>query len=354
MAAHDVLFATNDSLTRKRWAKDLYKILLPSVEFNYLVGTGVDSIVQMRTELGKGEGDDLTFGIRKPLVGEGVVGTDVVEGTEEKLRFSNFHVSIEELNHAVDTGGVMDEQRIPYNLMEEAKSALNDWWADKLSDYIMAVLCSDTTFTIAGKTFGPTIVAPDTNHWMTVGAATGSATAETNATAANYMDLSFLDKMKQRAELMNLNGGNYYKVRPLKIGGKNYYRVILHNYCFDILRQNMNAGQWGDIVRAGQKLQLSNVEFEYNGMIVSKSERVCAAPTNAHVYRNVLLGAQAACWAWGGAGESKSTTMAFVPYEADAKRYVMIRGGGILGCQKARFDSIDYGIVVGSAWGAAL
>jgi len=71
-------------------------------------------------------------------------------------------------------------------------------------------------------------------------------------------------------------------------------------------------------------------------------------------YRNILIGAQAACLAWGGAGESKSTTMAFVPYEKDAKRFVMIRGGGILGIKKTRFDSKDYGLITGSSYGAAL
>jgi hypothetical protein len=177
-------------------------------------------------------------------------------------------------------------------------------------------------------------------------------TAETSQTAADMADLSLLDRMKQRAELPTTAGA--YKVRPLKIGGKNYFRVILHTYVFDRMRQNMNAGQWGDVLRSGQKLQLPNVEFEYNGMIVSKSQRIRPSAYNASVYRNVLLGAQAAVFAWGGAGESKSTTMAFVPYEKDAKRYVMVRGGGIFGMTKTIFDSKDFGIIVGSSYATAL
>jgi hypothetical protein len=99
------------------------------------------------------------------------------------------------------------------------------------------------------------------------------------------------------------------------------------------------------------------VEFEYNGMLVSKSERVFQSVVSSGktgVYRNLLLGAQAAAFAWGGAGESKSTTMAFVPYTKDAGRFVMIRGGGIFGCAKTRFDSKDFGVIVGSSWGAPL
>jgi len=335
-------FATNDALTRKKWAKDLFKVILPAVEYSYLVGTGADSIIQLRTELGKGEGDKITFGIRLPLTGAGIVGRDTVEGNEEKLIFKDFDMTIEELNHAVDTGGRMDEQRIPWDLMQEGKSGLQDWWADKLSDIAIATLCGDTSFKIAGQTFAQACTAP-TKH-LTV-----NDTAEASITSADVLDLHFLDRMKQRAEMP---AAGEYKLRPLKKGGKNYFRVILHTYVFDALRQNMNVGQWGDLQRAAGKLQIPNVEFEYNGMLISKSERITASYTN--VYRNVLLGCQAATWAWGGAGESKGTVMAFVPYEKDAKRYVMIRGGGIFGVKKVVFNSEDYGVITGSSYGAAL
>jgi N4-gp56 family major capsid protein len=335
-------FETNDPLTRKKWAKDLFKIILPAVEYSYLVGTGADSIVQLRTELGKGEGDKITFGIRLPLTGEGIVGRDTVEGNEEKLIFKDFDMTIEELNHAVDTGGKMDEQRIPWDLMSEGKNGLQDWWADKLSDLIIATLCGDTTFKIAGKTFAQLCTAP-TKH-LTV-----NDTAEASITSADVLDLHFLDRLKQRAQMPSTGE---YKVRPLKKGGKDYFRVILHTYVFDQLRQNMNVGQWGDLQRAAGKLAIPNVEFEYNGMLITKSERITASYTN--VYRNVLLGAQAATWAWGGAGESKGTVMTFVPYEKDAKRYVMIRGGGIFGVKKVVFASEDYSVITGSSYGAAL
>ena len=113
-------------------------------------------------------------------------------------------------------------------------------------------------------------------------------------------------------------------------------------------------GQWGDLLRAANKLQVPQVEIEYNGMLISKSERIRKSPTNANVYRNLLLGAQAAVFGWGGAGDSKSTTMAFIPYQKDAERFMMIRGGGIFGMAKTNFQSVDYGIVVGSAYGTVL
>jgi N4-gp56 family major capsid protein len=340
-------FLTNNNLTRKRWAKDLFRIVLPAVEFNYLVGKGTDSIVQMRTELGKGEGDQITFGIRLPLVGEGRVGNDSIEGHEEGLRFRDFNCTIEELNHAVDTGGKMEEQRVPYDLMAEAKSGLQDWWADKLSDHVINTLCGIVGYRIAGQVFANAPDAPDANHFLTP-----NAVAEAAIGAADLVDLSFLDLLKQRAETINMLADEHYKIRPLKINGKQYYRVILHNYVFDMLKQNTNIAMWGDLLRSAGKLQQEQVEFEYNGLLVSKSER--CPTTFANVYRGVLLGQQAGVWAWGGAGDSKSTTMAFHPYTRDADRFLMVRGGGIFGMRKVRFANIDFGALTFASFGAAL
>jgi N4-gp56 family major capsid protein len=349
----DTVFLTNDALTRKKWARELFSIVLPATEINSLVGKGPDSIIQMRTELGKGEGDELTFGIRLPLEGEGIVGRDTVEGSEEELVFKDFKATIEELNHAVATGGRMEQQRVPYNLMQEGKDGLQYWWGEKLSDMAFAHLGGDTTYKVAGVTFAQDPVDPDDEHWLKV-----NDVAEASMTSADLIDLTFLDRMKQQAEVPDLSK-NCYKVRPLVIKGKKYYRAILHNYVFDRLRQNTNVGQWGDLQRAANKLTLPDVEIEYNGLLVGKSERVRqmvvdTTDAKAGVFRNLLLGCQAAVMAWGGAGESKSTTMAFVPYETDAKRFVNIRGGGIFGIKTVRFQSRDFGRIVGSSWGAPI
>jgi N4-gp56 family major capsid protein len=345
MADPKTQFLTNDELTRKKWARDLFKVLLTAVEFNELIGRDNNSIVMEKLDLGKGEGDQMTFGIRLPLTGEGIVGDATVEGNEEKLRFRNFKATIEELNHAVDTGGKMEQQRVPYDLMKEGKEGLQEWWGEKLSAYMFAVLCGNSGYTIAGQTFADAAEEPNSDRLITVNDA-----GEGSLTAADVIDLPFLDRMKQLAEIPTaaLN----YKVRPLLIGGKKYFRVIMHTYAFDQMRTNMNAGQWGDLQRSAAKLGVPQTEFEYNGLLVSKSER-CYAP-NANEYRTVLLGSQAAVMGWGGAGDSKSTVMTFVPYTRDAERYVMIRGGGILGIKKVRFDSVDYGIVTGTSYATAL
>lgn len=349
----DTVFLTNDALTRKRWAKDLFPIMLKETEINDLIGRGPDSIIQLRTELGKGEGDKITFGIKLPLTGAGIVGRNPVEGNEEKLIFRDFDTTIQELNHAVNTGGRMEAQRVPYDMLQIAKEGLQYWWADKLTDAAFAHLMGNTAFRIAGDTFAQNPTAPDANHWLWPNARTSDATVSD----ADPMTLAFLDRLKQQAEVPTADGA--YKVRPLRIKGKKYYRVYMHNYAFDKLRTDTNVGQWGDILREAGKLQLPNVELAYNGMLVSKTERAYQSVINATTatsgtYRCVLLGSQSAVMAFGGAGESKSTTMSFVPYETDAKRFINVRGGGIWGIKKTVFQSNDFGVVTGSTWAERL
>lgn len=323
----------------------MFKVLLTDVEFNELIGRDTNSIVMEKLDLAKGEGDQMTFGIRLPLQGEGIVGDNTVEGNEEKMRFRNFKATIEELNHAVDTGGKMEQQRVPYDLMKEGKEGLQEWWGDKLSTYMFAVLSGNSGFQIAGTTFADACEEPNADRYIAVNDGTPGSLA-----TQDVLDLPFLDRMKQLAEMPTAEKN--YKLRPLMIGGKKYFRVIMHTYAFDRLRTNMNAGHYGDIVRAAQKLGQPQVEFEYNGLMVSKSER-CYSPS-ANEYRCMLLGAQAAVMGWGGAGDSKSTVMNFVPYTRDAERYVMIRGGGILGIKKVRFEDVDYGMITGLSYATKL
>jgi N4-gp56 family major capsid protein len=355
MADPKTQFLTNDNLTRKKWARDLFKVLLTDVEFNSLIGRDKNAVVMEDMDLAKGEGDQMTFGIRLPLTGEGVVGDATVEGNEEKMRFRNFKATIEELNHAVDTGGKMEQQRVPYDLMSEGKEGLQEWWGQKLSEYMFAVLCGNTAYTIASQTFADAPDSPASSRSIVMNSGTAGS-----LTAADEADLHFLDRMKQKAEYPDAdNSANTYKLRPaMKKDGKNYFRVIMHTYAFDRLRQNLNAGQWGDLLRNAQKLGMPQVEFEYNGLLVSKSERIykstAASSGDGGEYRNILLGAQAAVMGWGGAGDSKSTVMSFVPYTRDAERYVMIRGGGILGIRRVLFDSVDFGVVFGTSYATPL
>jgi len=141
---------------------------LPAVEYSALVGNNSDAAVHMRTELGKGEGDELTFGIFLPLTADPRVGQEEVEGYEEKLLTEDFSCTIEEVNKAVDTGGVMEAQRIPYDLVQKGKSLMADWWPSWLSDLLINTLVGNSAYRVGTHVFAQAITEPDSDHHMIV------------------------------------------------------------------------------------------------------------------------------------------------------------------------------------------
>jgi N4-gp56 family major capsid protein len=369
MALPKTRFATNDAATRKKWARDLFPRVLDAVEFNYLTGNNNKAAVHVRRDLGKGEGDSLKFSIRLPLKEKGVVGRNTVEGTEEKQRHKNFELTIEELNKAVDTGGKMEEQRIPWDLMQSGRDGLQEWWGNTLSDYLINCICGNTSYRFqeldmssSTDAFAQPFTEPDVNHSMAAGETVTSALATTEAsmTSANVATLSFFEAMAQRA--LHPVSSEGFKMRPFMIKGKPYFKVLVHDFVFDMLHQDTNKAQWGDLRLAAGKLQVAEAEIVYRNVIIAKSPRLPLMQADSSdstgqsgIYRCVLMGAQACCWAWGGAGDSKSSTMSFVPYKRDADRFVMIRGGGLFGAKKVYFEipgsgNEDYGVITGASW----
>ena len=358
----ETVINSTDALTRKRWSKDLFKVTQKAFEFNNLIGPGEDAIIQLKTDLTKGEGDEITFGILLDLVGVGTIGRDTLVGKAESLKFRDFKMEVEKMRKSVDIGIDIDEQRVPYNLMEKGKTGLQNWWAGFLSDYMFQVLAGNSQMfdelpQLGGLNFGGVPTEPDVDHLMVVGGA-----AESALTAADTVTLGFLDSVKQRAEIPSKVGVGF-KIRGQNTGGKAMYRVILHNYVFDQLRRNTNVGEWGDFLRAAGKLKDPTVEILYNNMMISKSERIYSRAAvgagNGRSYRNLFLGAQAGVMGWGGAGDSKSSVMSFHVEKLDHGSKTEVSGGGILGMAKTRFkknganpDHGDYGVITFPSYGA--
>jgi hypothetical protein len=123
------LYGTGDSLAVKTWARDLATEVKKGLEIAPLIGTGPNSIIQEKKEL-KAKGDQVTIGLRTKLVGTGVTEAQVLEGNEESLTTYSDALKIGELAHAVRVAGEdsMDQQRVLFDLRDEAKAGLADWF----------------------------------------------------------------------------------------------------------------------------------------------------------------------------------------------------------------------------------
>lgn len=120
-------YGTNDPLAVKLWSRRLIVEVLKNTWCSRFMGESSGSVIQIKDETSKGPGDKITYGLRMQLSGAGVIGDGTLEGQEEALTTYNDSLFINQLRHSVRSAGRMTQQRVPFNIRDEALSGLRDW-----------------------------------------------------------------------------------------------------------------------------------------------------------------------------------------------------------------------------------
>lgn len=346
-------FGINHPLTIKTWAKSLNAEISKAIQISALMGTDSNSIIQVKNELNKGSGDCITFGLRAQIMGSGVTDGETLEGNEEALQFLTDKLYINELFHAVNikNKGTIDNQRIQINAREQAREALTDWYADRLSAMFFIHVCGYNApqmdfeghkIDLSPKYYGfnePTppsdkrIIRPD------------NKTKDEDLTDANKhkFTLALIDKAVEQAKIANP------KIRPVRINGESLYVLYMHPKQVTQLRTNTDAGQWLDIQRAIYSGSRSkNPIYDgslgmYNGVVLRESEHITEGIHSVNkvaqpgVRRAVLLGAQSAVVAF--AADSAGDRFKWYEQGSDYNRLTGISAGALLGMKKTRFTT---------------
>lgn len=350
-------YGVNHPMAVKLWAKKLMAEALATCWASKFMG-GSSSIIQRMDETKKGPGDQVTFGLRMQLTGEGVLGDATLEGNEEALSVFNDTLVINQLRHAVRSAGRMSQERVPFNVRDEAKSGLRDWWADRLDTAIFNQLCGYAAETRLGYTGNNATLAPDSNHIML---SNSGAANEAALTSGDPFVLLMLDRAVARAKTLSP------LIRPVKIDGEEMFAVVLHPFQVAQLRQQTNPGQWADIQKAqlqgGQSMKgnpLGNGLLGiYNGCMLYESRRVPNGLTAGNapitsVRRAVLLGAQAGVVAFGQETPASAESFTWTEELFDYGNQLGVSVGGIFGVKKTRFNSQDFGTIVLSSFSPAV
>lgn len=352
-------FGINDALAVKLWSRSLAVAEREYLDIAPLIGEDENSIIQLKTETRKGAGDRVTFPLRARLQGDGKTENETAEGNGEALTFYSDSLVINELGQiaGVKSEHTIDAQRIHYDLREQARDALGEWWADRKSVSFFNQVCGNTAQTNTKRTGLNATTAPaGTGRHIWAGAATN----DQGLTSTDIFTLDLIDAAVENAKV----GDNM--VRPIRIGGQPKYVMYLHPYQVTSMRTNSASGQWLDIQKAAMMGgQISGNPIytgalgEYNGVILRSSQDVplgcnSATPTTAvaNTRRAVLLGAQAAAIAYGqnNYGPSKYRWNEEL---LDHKRKLEVSAWAIWGMKKTVFNSADFGTVVVSTWAAA-
>jgi len=352
-------YGTNDPLAVKLWSRRLIVEVLKNTWAARFMGESSGSIIQIKDETSKGPGDKVTYGLRMQLTGNGVIGDGTLEGSEEALTTFSDAVIINQLRHAVRSAGRMSQQRVPFNIRDEALSGLRDWWSDRLDFSFINAIAGNTVQTDTRWTgLQATSNITDANHEVFVGSAGNAGTDQSISTTETF-SLTVFDKAVERARTISP------AIRPVMIGGRAFYCGFIHPYQVTDMRTNTNTAQWYDI----QKAAMTGGEVEdnpifdgslgmYNGIIIHSDYRMplgvnSATTTNtvANTRRGVFVGAQAAMMAFG--RDNGPERFTWVEELFDYENELGVSAGLIFGLKKTVFNSTDFATIVLATYAAS-
>ena len=347
MAATD--FALNAALAVQRWSTSLAHEAEKLQYFRKFMGTTPDNMIIVKTELNKKAGEKITYGLRMKLDGDGIEGDNIIEGTsaETALDFYDDAVFITQRRKGTKSKGKMSEQRVPYNMRKEGRDALAIWWAEDYDEQIMMYMAGargvDTSFHVALGYTGRannSFQTPDTDHVIYGGNATGLADMD----SADKMKINIVERLVSKVETLDP------MIQPFRMQGEKKYVLLMHTWNAYDLRTSISQTDWLEIHKAtdSQKSPIyQNALGEYAGIILHKHRNVirfdsttgCGAGVTAS--RNLLLGAQAAAIAWGGA--STNGRYSWNEETDDRGNALAITAGAIYGCKGTYFNSKWFG-----------
>jgi len=349
-------YPVNHPLAVKHWGRKLFHEALADTYFSKFSGEGTDVLCQIRPELNKAAGDRIRVGLRVHLNGDGVAGDGTLEGNEEALSTFYDDLLIDQLRHAVRSGGKMSEQRVPFSVREEAKMGLKDWWRDRLDTAFFNQLCGYLPANADIRYTGmQPVIAASADRIVRP----ASVANDEGLSTGNPFTLSILDKCVELAETTSPI------IRPFTINGEKKFVAFLHPYQVTDLRTNTNTGQWLDIEKAamaGGRVSKNPIYTgalgEYNGVILHKALRI---PQGVHsssgaavsgTRRAVFCGAQAMLMGYGQRTKGVSD-MEWVEEKFDYGNQLGVAAGMIFGMKKTVFNSKDFGTIVMATSAAA-
>lgn len=315
--------------------------------------TDSNAVVQIVQDFSKGKGDIVTFPLMVPLSSTGVINDGDLEDNEEAMEFLDWSLTLKSIGNAVRGDGELQEKRVAFNLKAQARPALLRWIGEKIDHYAvraMSGLASDDGNVEAN--------APSTNR-IIYGGQNSSGTVElvaddnTLSATDNLMGANFLSTVKRHAQLSTP------KIRPIKIGGKNYYVAFLHPYQIKALKASTTewASYQKDAADRGKENPLfTGANAIIDGVIIHEWERIeyrtgaggtdpteyfdsssDVAANGVSIARGLFCGAQACVIAFGQKPKLYPKTLDYDKWGLGLR--CLVTAG------KPEFDSEDYGVV---------
>jgi N4-gp56 family major capsid protein len=351
----------------KRWSAVMFSDVARSSYFtNKFAGKGQNATtpIQILTDLERDDGDTIKFDLLAQLEQEPIYGDATQEGTEEKLRYFQDEVKIEQVRCGVNAGGRMTRKRTLHDIRSQARTKMSEWWA-RWGDEILFMyaagargvnkyLQKSLTYNGFG---GNAFQAPDATHRMYGGDATSFNTIASD----DKMSLGLIDRLVTRAETMGGEEAGIPELQPMKVDGEDRYVLVMHKFQEHDLRTSAGVGQWLDIQKAaagaeGQKSPIFRGSLGmYRGAVLHSHKSVvrfnnAGADGLQPAARAMFLGRQGIVMAYGSPGSG----LRYDWHEEtrDNGNQVVISSSTIVGAKATVFNGQRFGMLTADTYAA--
>lgn len=220
-------------LTPTQWSDQFWSEYMRENQFSPYMGSEMDDMIQLKTDLTRKPGDSVVFAAVRNLVGAGVTGNTVLEGNEELLNARSLKVPVGVIRHAVAVTD-WDRQKSTIDILDAARPALKNWAMNKLRSDIILSLGAITADGDVQISYGAASAA-QRNTWLTnnadrvlFGATKSNAVSNVYATALTTID-NTADKMNaaQLTLAKRLARTANPRIRPIRVNGDEEWYVVL-------------------------------------------------------------------------------------------------------------------------------
>ena len=357
-------FAVNDANAVKLWSRGVQVAVREKAEVGRLMGKDDTAIIQVKTDLTKGKGDNIKFNLRGVLNGDGFTEGQRATGNGEQMSFYQDQVTVNELGHVANPTSefTIDAQRVPFEPRDEGRGALSEWWANRISVTALNHFCGFVPANSAPfgtkYTGNNTVTVPSSSKRQVW--ATSSVTTDQGLGSSDKANLNMIDRAQTQARL----GDNM--VRPAKIGGSDKWVIYLHPQQAEDIMTNTSTGQWFSIQQAamtGGMITKNGIYTgalgEYKNAVMRVTQHVTQGVNSgtgvavATTRRAVMLGAQAGALAYCKRGNPGNANFRWTERYEDHDRFFEMGAWSIWGLKKPVFAlQEDQGVVVMSSFSA--
>lgn len=343
MASTEFLVGGDHSVVR--WSNQLTRETLGKMLISKLLGTKASSVIRFHRDLVRGAGDTIHVPLRVQDRTAMRKGDAELTNFETPLTFYDDTLKIDQGRKAHEARG-MSQQRVNFNLDDEALDSLSNFWKYVFDSMALAYLagtagdvasnteCVSNYLGVGGTWAGNSFRTPDAAHKY-----------DPSATAT----LAHLDACLEKMKVANP------RVEPTIVDGKPYYIGIFHPRTIRTLRTETadDIVNWSTVMQQVGPRGSDNPIFTgalgiYNSIVLHESEYIPCSATTPYVH-NLILGAGAGHFAVGnawGAGVSQPAMFKKTEEIRDHGNVHSIGSTCIFGMQAAQWNSARHGCLV--------